>query len=184
MTALTQYDRLEAPGLFTPGEGAQRVDVVLSVGNASLTITDHRDVALAHWSLAAVERLNPGKRPAIFAPGPDAPERLETSDHDMITAIEKVRTAVDRGRPHPGRLRNRLLIAGIAAGLAIAVFWLPDAITRTTVSMVPPPPGRTSARRFSPRSKPSRAPPAAIRAGPRPLAACSRPCARKAPSRR
>ena len=137
MTALTQYDRLEAPGLYTPATDAQRRDVILSIGDTSLTITDHREVALAHWSLAAIERLNPGARPAVFAPGAEATERVEISDAEMIRAIEKVRAAVERSRPHPGRLRNRLLLLGLAAGLAVAVFWLPGAITRTTAGLVP-----------------------------------------------
>lgn len=137
MTALSQYDRLEAPGLFTPGKGAQRQDVILSIGSASLTITDHRDVALAHWSLAAVERLNPGRRPAIFAPGPDVPERVETSDDEMIRAIEKVRHAVQRGRPRPGRVRLRLTVAALAVVAAVAVLWLPGALTRYTASILP-----------------------------------------------
>ncbi len=137
MTALTQYDRLEASGLFTPGDGGQRRDVVLSIGSASLTLTDQRDVALAHWSLAAIERLNPGRRPAIYAPAPDAPERVETGDDEMIRAIEKVRQAVSRARPKPGRVRLRLTFAAIMAGLAVAVLWLPGALTRYTASILP-----------------------------------------------
>ncbi len=137
MTALEQYDRLEAPGLYTPGAGAQRLDVVLSVGNATLTITDHREVALAHWSLAAIERLNPGRRPALYAPGLESPERVETGDDTMIRAIEKVRTAVDRTRPHPGRLRARIVWSIAAVGLAVAVFWLPGALVHTTARIVP-----------------------------------------------
>lgn len=137
MTALEQYERLEATGLYWPSDDAQGVDVILSIGNASLTITDQRDVALAHWSLAAVERLNPGRRPAIYAPGPEAPERIETPDAEMIAAIERVRAAVRRSRPHPGRLRSRLLAGTVLAGLVVAAFWLPGAILRTTAEIVP-----------------------------------------------
>ncbi len=137
MTALTQYERLEATGVYAAGKGAQRRDVILSLGQASLTIADQSDSALAHWSLAAIERLNPGRLPALYAPAPNTPERVETTDPDMIAAIEKVRTAVERGRPHPGRLRLRLLIAAIAAGIAVAVFWLPGALVTTTARIVP-----------------------------------------------
>lgn len=137
MTALKQFQRLEAAGLYTPAEDAQRVDVVLSMGQASLTFTDHRDIPLTHWSLAALERINPGQRPAIYAPAPDAPERVEVADDLMVTAIEKVRRAVRRARPHPGRLRRRLTLLGIAGGLAIALFWLPGALVATTARIVP-----------------------------------------------
>jgi hypothetical protein len=137
MTALTQYDRLEAPGLYTPGDGSQRRDVVLSIGSASLTLTDQRDVALAHWSLATIERLNPGRRPAIYAPGPDTPERVETGDDEIIRAIEKIRQAVTRARPKPGRVRMRLTLALVAVGLAVAILWLPGAVTRYAASILP-----------------------------------------------
>ena len=115
----------------------QRIDVVLSIGNASLTITDHRDVALAHWSLAAIERLNPGQRPALYAPGTDAAEQVETGDEAMIRAIEKVRTAVDPGRPHPGRLRSRLVLITALLLLGAGLVWLPEALVRTTAKIVP-----------------------------------------------
>ncbi|WP_316648007.1 hypothetical protein [Ovoidimarina sediminis] len=139
MTALKEYQRLEAQGLYTPAEGAQRRDVVLSLGHATLTITDHRDVALAHWSLAAVERLNPGRRPAVYAPEMEGGEQIETSDDTMIRAIEKIRAAVDRGRPHPGRLRHRLVIAVAVLIAVLAVVWLPGAFLRKTASLVPDP---------------------------------------------
>lgn len=139
MTALKEFQRLEAQGLYTPEDGAQRRDVVLSLGHATLTITDHRDVALAHWSLAAVERLNPGRRPAVYAPQTEGGEQIETSDDTMIRSIEKIRAAVDRGRPHPGRLRGRLVIALALLIAALAVTWLPGAFMRKTASLVPEP---------------------------------------------
>jgi hypothetical protein len=137
MTALSEFQRLEATGLYTPEPGAQRRDVVLTLGDATLTIFDSRSEALSHWSLAAVERVNPAKRPALYAPGPDAVERVETGDEEMIRAIEKVRKAVDRERPHPGRLRARLVAAAVLSVILFAVFWLPGALTRYTASVVP-----------------------------------------------
>ncbi len=137
MTAVNDFQRLEAAAIYVPKDGAQRRDVVAALGSATLTIIDHRNVAEAHWSLAAIERVNPGQRPALYAPGNDAPERLEVADDTLIRAIEKVRSAVDRDRPHPGRLRGRLRLAGAALVLALGVFWLPGAITRYTVAILP-----------------------------------------------
>ena len=137
MTAVKDFQRLEAAGLYLPEAGAQRRDVVIALGSATLTIIDHRNVALAHWSLAAVERINPGRSPAIYAPDPGAEERLETSEDTLIRAIEKVRSAVDRSRPHPGRLRSRLTMAFCVAVFALAVFWLPGALVRYTARILP-----------------------------------------------
>ena len=137
MTALTEYQRLEAPGLWRSAPGAQRRDVIVSVGEASLVITDMADRALAHWSLPAVQRMNPDSLPALYAPGDDATEDLEIEDPTMIGAIEKVRAVVARRRPQPGRLRQSLLIGLLLAFALGAVVWLPGALVRHTASVVP-----------------------------------------------
>lgn len=137
MTALEEFQRLEAPGIWRPHEDAQRRDVVVSFGDATLTITTGSDVAMSHWSLAAIHRLNPGARPALFAPAPDDPELLEIADETMVEAIEKVRRALSRAGPHPRRLR---LVTTASLGLALvvlAVFWLPGAMGRYASSVVP-----------------------------------------------
>ncbi|MCV2882905.1 hypothetical protein [Actibacterium sp. XHP0104] len=138
MTALTQFQRLEASGLWREYPGAQRRDVIVSFGDASLVIADMREVALTHWSLAAVRRVNPGESPALYAPGPEDSELLEIDDDVMIDAIAKVMTAIERQRPRPGRLRLVLLGASVALVVAMLLFWLPGALRRHTVSVVPP----------------------------------------------
>lgn len=137
MTVLEQYRRLESLGLWRDGPDDQRREVVVSLGEATLVISAGNETALTHWSLPAVLRLNPGRTPALYAPGEDAHERLEIDDPDMIAAIEAVRAAIDRGRPHPGRLRW-LIGAGVFALIVVgAVLWLPGALTRQTVTILP-----------------------------------------------
>jgi hypothetical protein len=137
MTALNEFVRLEASGLWIGSPGAQRQDVILSMGKASLTVYDRGERPLAHWSLAAVTRLNPGQRPALYAPDPKALERLELDDDTMIRAIERIRKAVDRDRPHPGRLRFRLTLL-VSIGVALlALVWLPGAVVRYAAQIVP-----------------------------------------------
>ncbi|WP_146586715.1 hypothetical protein [Puniceibacterium confluentis] len=139
MTALNEYQRLEASGLWRPAPDAQRRDVVVSLGDASLTITDTSDRVLAHWSLAAVSRINKGALPALYHPDGDPGETLElpASEAVMIDALERVRRAIERRRPRPGKLRVWITggIAVLVVGLA--VFWLPDALLRHTVKVVP-----------------------------------------------
>ena len=74
MTALTEYERLEATGLWRATAEAQRREVLVSVGEATLTIADFNNRALAHWSLAAIDRQNPGEYPAIYSPDGDPGE--------------------------------------------------------------------------------------------------------------
>jgi hypothetical protein len=138
MTALDQYQRLEAAAIWYGGENEQRRDVIVAFGEATLTISSGADIPVAHWSLAAVKRLNPGERPALFSPGPDHPERLEVADDTMVDAIRKVQRSIDRGAPHPKRLRLVLSTAVIAVLAGLAAFWLPGAMVRYTVSVVPP----------------------------------------------
>ena len=96
MTALEKYDRIEASALWRAGEDAQRREVIVAIGDASLTISDMQDRPLAHWSLPAVERANPGERPAIYHPDGDPGEVLEIPGEEaqMIEAIEKLQDQV------------------------------------------------------------------------------------------
>ncbi|TCM76192.1 hypothetical protein [Rhodovulum steppense] len=138
MTALKRYQRLESPGIWREHAGAQRRNVILSFGDASLVVSDTADRVLTHWSLAALDRLNPGETPALYAPDTDSDETLEVDEPLMIEALETVRAAVTRNRPHPGRLRLTIF-AAIAAGIVgLGTFWLPGALVRHTVSVVPP----------------------------------------------
>ena len=139
MTALKQFERLESTGLWRESPQAQRRDVIVTFGDASLVIADSQARPLTHWSLAAVARLNPGSLPALYSPDPDSGETLEIDDALMIEAIEKVRAAIARARPHRGRLRLLAFGGSLAAVLALGLFWLPGALVRHTASVVPAP---------------------------------------------
>ncbi|WIY25338.1 hypothetical protein [Parasedimentitalea psychrophila] len=139
MTALREYQRLEAAGLWRASPEEQRRDVIVSVGDATLTIIDMKERPLAHWSLAAVERQNPGRYPALFHPDGDPGETLELGEDEttMLKAIERVQQAIAGARPHPGRLRSVSVLGGLGLFAALLVFWLPGAMIRHTVSVVP-----------------------------------------------
>lgn len=137
MTVLSKYQRLECPGIWHPAADAQRQDVFVSLGKASLIVQDANDVALTHWSLPAVERLNPGERPALYRPGPDADELLELDDDTMIEAIRTVGRSLVRARARPGRVRRIVLgLSAVCLGV-LGVWWLPDALTRHTAALMP-----------------------------------------------
>ncbi len=137
MTALSQYQRLEASALWRDRPDAQRREVLVSLGDATLVISAMTDRPLSHWSLPAVARLNPGQRPALYAPSAAGDEVLEINDAEMIGAIEKLRGAIEQARPHPGRLRFGLVAMVSLAVAVAAVFWLPGALTRQTAAVLP-----------------------------------------------
>ena len=139
MTALKQYQRIEATGLWRPTPDEQRREVVVSIGEATLTISDFNDQALTHWSLAALERQNPGAFPAVFNPDGDPGETLELAEIEttMVEAIDRLQRAIDRARPHPGRLRWLSVAGVVATVIALLLFWLPGALQRHVVAVVP-----------------------------------------------
>ncbi len=139
MTALTKYARLEATALWRASPEDQRREVIVSIGDATLVIIDLKSQPLTHWSLAAVERANPGQRPAIFFPDGDPGETLELGDGEaeMIEAIETLRKAIEKSRPKPGRLRWAGMAMSALVVLWLAVFWLPGAMLDHTLTVVP-----------------------------------------------
>ncbi len=137
MTVLAKYQRLEAEALWRPHPEAQRRDVIVAIGDATITIAAPNGTALAHWSLPAIKRLNGTEIPALYKPGEESPELLEISEPEMINAVDKVLRSLSRGARRQGGLR-RLTTVGIGLGIiAAAAIWLPDAIVRYTASLVP-----------------------------------------------
>jgi hypothetical protein len=139
MTALRKYQRLECGGLWRETPQDQRREVLVRFGDATLVLSDPKSgTAVSHWSLPAIERINPGQEPPVFAPGTEATESLELTDPEMIAALGAVRHAVQAATARPGRLRGVLLAGTAAAVVLAAVVWLPGALVRHTASVVPP----------------------------------------------
>lgn len=139
MTALAEFEKIEAVGIWRANAEAQRRDVIVTLGDASLTIFDMKDRVLAHWSIPAIARENPGIMPAIYHPDGDPNETLEFGDESdvMVEAIEKLRKAVARRRPHPGRVRLTSAALITASVVALGVFWLPNAVRTQTLTALP-----------------------------------------------
>lgn len=139
MTALKEYARLESTGLWRATPEDQRREVVVSLGEATLTITHMNGQPITHWSLAAVARDDPAALPALYYPDGDPGETLELGDEasDLVAAIEKLRTAIEKSRPHPGRLRLVSVLGVLAVFLGLLLFWVPDALVRHAVRILP-----------------------------------------------
>jgi hypothetical protein len=138
MTALTEFDRLEATALWRPEGETQRVEVVVSMGEATLLISDPNDKTLSHWSLPAIVRMNgTNERLAIYSPGLETDEQLEIDDETMIAAILRIQRAVERGTSRTGRLRGVITGTVCLGAVALGVLWLPGALVRQAVTIVP-----------------------------------------------
>lgn len=137
MTALKKYQRLECPGIWRETPETEGREVIVSFREASLILSDPAtEFAVSHWSLPAVERVNPGKMPAVFSPGKNDPETLEIDDKYMLAALDTVRGALEAARPRPGRLRHWAL-AGATALVLSGFFWMPGALVSHAIAVAP-----------------------------------------------
>ncbi|MDD7969766.1 hypothetical protein [Roseinatronobacter alkalisoli] len=137
-TALKKYHKLEGMGLWSGAVEEQRREVVVSFGDATLVIMDSRSMhVLSHWSLAAIERLNPGKRPALFSPDGDASEVLELDEDLLIDALKELHAALAPPKGLIERLRVPIMGALSLLVLGLGAFLLPPALVDHTASVVP-----------------------------------------------
>lgn len=137
MTALAEFARLESPGVWQKAPDAQRRDVIVSFGDATLVLCDMAERPVAHWSLAAIKRIGGSADRAVFSPDPEGAERLELTEPLMIDAIEKVGRSLLRQGPHPGALRGVIAGALILGLGALGVFWLPGALKQQAHAALP-----------------------------------------------
>ena len=137
MTALKEYDRLECTGLWRSGPAAQRREVAVSFGEATIVLTDMQNRALAHWSLAAIVLQKRSGNKTMLRPGPDSDESLEISDRAMLEALTKVQKAIARSHPHPGRIRLILALATVTVVGIVAAIWGPQAVISYASTVLP-----------------------------------------------
>lgn len=138
MTAITKYERLEGPGLWSGSVQDQRRDVTVKFGDATLIIMDSRaDKVLSHWSLPAIIHLNPGETPALYSPGTDASEVLELDDETLIEAIGTIHAALTTPQGWRTRTRRIALWGSLALLLLVVIFLLPGKLYQHTSSVVP-----------------------------------------------
>ncbi|MEM9795676.1 MAG: hypothetical protein AAF919_04260 [Pseudomonadota bacterium] len=139
MTVLDGIARLETAALWTPEDAEAPRAVFVSIGEAELTIEDNDGIALSHWSLPALERLNPGILPARYAPALGAAETLEIEEAEMVAALERVRDAVETGRRPKGRLRRIALGLTLGIGLGLILTSIPGALRNHAATIMPQP---------------------------------------------
>jgi hypothetical protein len=140
MTALEQYIRLEAIGLWQETPDTPEREVVVSFGNASLVLSDTSDRPLAHWSLVGTRPLRVDPDGAtVYSTTLDGYETLAIRDAEMIRAIAAV-SAAERFAPRPKPPRyGRWIAVALAVLVVIGLAWVgPPAIRWQAARMLPP----------------------------------------------
>ncbi|MGB0497563.1 MAG: hypothetical protein ACPGID_04430 [Rubricella sp.] len=118
MTALDRYDRLEASGLWHRPEGAR--EVLVTFGEARLTLSTFEEEPLAQWSIAALAERESDGSTARFSPDPDFAEWLDLSDPDMIAAL---RAVIAPPRRRPWRALANIAYGALAVAALTALAW-------------------------------------------------------------
>ena len=137
MTALKKYQRLECTGLWRSDLSAQRREVILSFGKATLVLTDSQNRVLSHWSLAAVEVQKGKMGEATLRPGAEAEETIEIKDKIMLEALLKVRKTINQTSPHPGKLRLIIAILTLVVISSVTIFLGPPAVISYASKVLP-----------------------------------------------
>ena len=139
MTALREYALLEAPGWYAETPDAAAEEVLVSFGDATLTIQRFDETPLAHWPLASLATVT-GPRALTLAPDADAPERLGLDDRDMIDAIRRVAVGAPAGPRRRGRRRGlgRAIAAACAAALGAGLWLGAPAVLGALAAATPP----------------------------------------------
>lgn len=127
-TALDRYVRLEALGSWRERPGAAPREVVVSLGNATLVLTDLDERPLGHWALAGITRLGRDGEATVYSMTADAAETLAIRDADMIAAIAAVSRPASPRRARRARVPV-LPLLGLAA-LAAAALAVPGLAAR------------------------------------------------------
>ena len=137
MTALKKYQRLECIGLWRSDLSAQRREVILSFGKATLVLTDSQNRVLSHWSLAAVEVQKGKMGEATLRPGAEAEETVEIKDKVMLEALLKVRKEINQKGSYPGKLRLIIAILTLAVISSVTIFLGPPAVVSYASKVLP-----------------------------------------------
>ncbi|MEO0999138.1 MAG: hypothetical protein AAFW69_00820 [Pseudomonadota bacterium] len=124
-TALEKFERLEAIGHWRERPSAPPVEVVVKLGQSTLTLTTLEEAPLTHWSLAALTELGREGRARVFAPGADAEERLALADHDMLMALDLIAGDAERARKggRSGLWFALFLALALLASMLLAPTW-------------------------------------------------------------
>ncbi|RED14193.1 hypothetical protein [Pontivivens insulae] len=146
MTALDQYQRLEALALWRADATSSPREVIATFGNSRLTLMDMSEAPITQWSLAALrysEEADPAGRPDAvgLTPDPEGAECLWFDDVDLKAAIaavwiEEEAEAVDAA-PSGNRVFRYVILAFVSIALVIGAILARPWAQDTLLAQVP-----------------------------------------------
>ena len=110
MTALKKYSRLEASGVWLESPESEPIEVLVSLGKASLILYNYEDTPLTHWSLSSIKLVSQIDTEGIFSTTEEGLETLKIDDIYMVDALLNFINNPKEKRVTP-RLSNKLFIS-------------------------------------------------------------------------
>jgi hypothetical protein len=126
MSARQTYILFAAPGRWREAPDGPARDVIVSLGNATLVLTDVQDRILGHWALAGIRAVGESDGSIVYTMAGDGADTLSIGDRDMNAAIAEFSCASSSPTPRARRTRRRrlpvvapLMILGAVTMLAV-----------------------------------------------------------------
>lgn len=141
MTALDQFDRLEATAIWRRSERDTEQEVLVTFGNATLTLSaldQAGDRPVAHWSLGAVRRRSAIGDAVVFSPDDQASETLTVEDPLLIDALERVLRDRIKGTQIRGRRSKFKWMVGSLAACAAIYLLAPAMAVNVATRLISP----------------------------------------------
>ena len=135
MTLIPEFEVLESLGFLTIPKKYRSKPVIAKLGKTSLILLEGDGSPIAHWTLSAIRRTNPGKRPAVFAPYGEGSEFIAIDDETMIRALEQIQKALRIGPARPKRFRWLAVLAVAAAAAIAGAFAAPEFLIRQATAL-------------------------------------------------
>lgn len=139
MTALVEYERLEAVGHWRSHDQDPGREVVVKFGKSTLVIEERANAPLVHWSLPALRVRTEAENGVTYAPDYESTESLTIEDPEMRAALARVVAALPYATaPPPSRL-PALMAGGVGlAILILGVLNLPGVLGSVAPTLIPP----------------------------------------------
>ena len=139
MISNAKFVRLEAPGYWRQDIQKPGRHVAVHLGDRSITLYSKSNVALGHWSLHGIRRIDGGETPAVYAVDSSETEVVEISDETMINAIEEWQNEkAEAPKKFEWPIRGIMAALIALAAIAAVAYFVPREGPRIVASFVTP----------------------------------------------
>ena len=139
MAKLSDFVRLETHGVWRDSAADPGTRVVALLNEKSLTLVSTNNRPLAHWSIDAVRRINPGETPALFTPDESGDERIELADELFVSVLQELvdPKPEETDESEPQRWLGRAVAGALVVAVCGGLFLASDRIAGGMAGLIP-----------------------------------------------